>query len=117
MDVDDGAQRTLITGDQLGDGFADLGLPLWSPDSARVAFTAYSADLDAAHVFVIDADGTNLADLGAGSLIQWSPDGEWLLVDRPDEDEELSDIWIMRADGSDARSIGSYLLFIAGVAW
>jgi len=115
--VDDGAQRTLVTSDQLGDGFADFGLPFWSPDSGRIAFTAYSADLDTPHVFVIDVDGTNLADLGAGSLLQWSPDGEWLLVDRPDEDEELSDIWIMRADGSDARSIGSYLLFIAGVAW
>lgn len=115
--VDDGAQRTLVTSDQLGDGFADLGLPFWSPDSGRIAFTASSADLDTPHVFVIDVDGTNLADLGAGSLLQWSPDGEWLLVDRPDEDEELSDIWIMRADGSDARSIGQFLLFIAGVAW
>ena len=95
-----------------------LGPPVWSRDSTRIAFTAFSAIGDPVRVFVVDADGTNLVDLGEGSLIQWSPDGEWLLVSRPADDEGFIDLWIMRADGSDARSLGTFLgSFLAPAAW
>ena len=65
---------------------------------------------------MIDADGTNLVDLGDGSPIQWSPDGEWLLVEPTGSGEPFTDVWIMRADGSDARSSGPSLWFMA-LAW
>ena len=69
-------------------------------------------------VFVVDADGTNLVDLGEGSLIQWSPDGEWLLVSRSADAESFIDLWIVRADGSDARPLGAFLgSFTTPAAW
>ena len=107
-----GDERVIVTSGQLGDGFTELGLPLWSRDSARIAFAAVDANGDASHVFVIDADGTNLVDLDDGSPIQWSPDGEWLLVERPSDG-----LWIMRADGSDARSLRTFHSWCRAAAW
>ena len=119
VDVDDGGQRVLATSEQLGAGFGEIGLPRWSRDGGRIAFDAYSANLDAPHTFVVDADGTNLVDLGEGRPIQWSPDGEWLLISRSaDEGSFGVDLWIMRADGSDARSLGTFLdSFMVAAAW
>ena len=79
--AESGTSRVLVSSDQLGEGLTEIGLPLWSRDGTRIAFTAFIANADAPHAFVVDADGTNLVDLGDGSLIQWSPDGEWLLVE------------------------------------
>jgi Tol biopolymer transport system component len=107
-----GNERVIVTSSQLGGGFTELGLPLWSRDGARIAFAAVDANGDASHVFVIDADATNLVDLGDGSPIQWSPDGEWLLVERPSDG-----LWIMRADGSDARSLGAFHSWWRAAAW
>ena len=101
-------QRVVLSSEQLGEGLVG-GVPVWSRDSARIAFTASSPIGDPLRVFVIDADGTNLVDLGEGSPMQWSPDGEWLLVSRPAGEEGFIDVWIMRADGSDARSLGTFL--------
>ena len=115
--AEDGTSRVLVTDEQLGEGLTEIGLPLWSRDGGRIAFDAVNANGDASHIFVVDADGTNLVDLGAGSLSQWSPDGEWLLVSRPAA-RRRPELWIMRADGSDARSLGSFLQsFFAGAAW
>jgi WD40 repeat protein len=114
VDPDGGTQRVLVTNAQLGESFPDVGLPMWSRDSGRIAFSAFSA-IDAEsqpHVFVIEADGSNLADLGEGDLIQWSPDGEWLLFDGPS-----GELWIMRADGSDARSLGTFHHWQNAAAW
>ncbi len=114
----EGTPRVLVSSDQLGAG-SSIGLPLWSGDGGRIAFSTFSAtgdDLEP-HVFVIDADGTDLIELGAGDLIQWSPDGEWLLVDRPAAVDGFSEVWIMRADGSDARPLGTFLRWIHGAAW
>ena len=115
----DGTQRELVTGGELGGGFVEIGLHEWSRDGEHIAFSALSTNLDAAHAFVIDADGTNLVDLGEGSPIQWSPDGEWLLVERAAEEatEYASDLWIMRADGSDARLIGTFHSWFRAAAW
>lgn len=119
--VGDGTARALVSGEQVGGRFAGFGLPKWNRDGGRIAFSAFSGDVSSAHVFVVDADGTNLADLGQGNLIQWSPDGEWLLVERPSDVESLSEVWIVRADGSDARSLGTFLTLTsaatAGAAW
>ena len=105
--AEDGADRVLVTSEQLGDDWAEIGLPRWSDDAGRIAFDVLSANLETSHVFVVDADGTNLVDIGEGSLVDWSPDGEWLLVTRPTDEEGFIDLWIMRADGSDARSLGN----------
>ena len=116
--AENGSSRVLVTSDQLGEGLTEIGLPLWSRDGGRIAFDAVNANGDEPHIFVVDADGTNLVDLGAGSLSQWSPDGEWILVSRSAGEEASPELWIMRPDGSDARSLGSFLQsFFAGAAW
>jgi Tol biopolymer transport system component len=117
VDAESGTQRVALSSEQLGDGLG-VGVPVWSRDSTRIAFTAFSPIGDPLRVFVVDADGTNLVDLGDGSVLQWSPDGEWLLVSRPADVESSIDLWIMRADGSDARSLGTFLgSFTAPAGW
>lgn len=116
IDAETGSQRVAVTNEQLGDDL-HVGTPLWSRDSTRVAFTAYSAIGDPLRVFVVDADGTNVVDLGQGTLIQWSPDGDWLLVSRQ-AGESFIDLRIVRPDGSDARSLGTFLSsFTTPAAW
>jgi hypothetical protein len=118
--AEDGTERVLVRNDQLDAGFADLGLPVWSRDGGRIAFSTFvgTEAEPQQHVFVVDVDGTNLVDLGDGSPLQWSPDGEWLLIIQPSALEEHIDLWIMRADGSDARSLGSFLgSFVAPAGW
>ena len=69
-----------------------------SPDGSRVAFEAYGGGL-----YVMDADGGNLVDLGAGSRPSWSPDGRWVAVMVTADDGHAftaSDLVAVRADGS-----------------
>lgn len=115
VDAESGAERVVVSDAQLAEGVG-VGPPAWSGDSTRIAFTAYSAAGDPLRVFVVDADGTNLVDLGAGSLLHWSPDAEWLLVSRPADVDSFIDLSIMRADGSDARSLGTFLGSLAAPA-
>jgi Tol biopolymer transport system component len=54
----------------------------WSPDGSRIAFEAASNNFF--HVFVVNADGTGLANLTEGvfeaaSAARWHPDGSRLL--------------------------------------
>ncbi len=117
VDALSGSQRVLISDGQLGQA-VEVGVPLWSGDGARVAFTAFPEVGDPPTVFVVDADGTNLVDLGEGSVIQWSPDGDWLLVSRPSGDDSFIDLWITRADGNDARYLGTFLgSLVTPAAW
>jgi Tol biopolymer transport system component len=107
VDAESGIERAIISNDELGTDI-HVGGPVWSRDSTRIAFTTSSAVGDPLNIFVVDADGSNLVDLGAGGMVQWSPDGEWLLVSRH-AGESLIELWIMRADGTDARSLGTFL--------
>lgn len=69
-----------------------------SPDGSRVAFEAYGGGL-----YVMDADGGNLIDLGAGSRPTWSPDGQWVAAMVTEDDGHAftaADLVAIRADGS-----------------
>jgi TolB protein len=97
----DGEVTYQITSDARDSG------PVWSPDGSRVAFTRRQHD----HweVYVVDADGRNLARLtktpahadgqpANSAAPAWSPDGKYLafLTDRSGRWE----IWVMAAGGS-----------------
>ncbi len=69
-----------------------------SPDHARVAFEVMGDNL-----FVMNADGSGLVDLGPGHRPTWSPDGRWIAFMRTEDDGEqftASDLVAVRADGS-----------------
>ena len=87
------AVRTLAP---LGD--AELLNVTPSPDGSRVAFEAYGGGL-----YVMDADGSDVVALGAGSRPSWSPDGAWVVVMVSEDDGHdytASDLVAVRADGS-----------------
>lgn len=81
--------------------FTRLGSPDWSRDGKKIAFDgwqeAYGANLDEAHVFVVNADGGGLKDLGPGCMPSWSPDDKQLTYGQY---KEGYGVWIMNADGS-----------------
>jgi Tol biopolymer transport system component len=69
-----------------------------SPDGAKVAFERMGGDL-----YVMDADGTDLVDLGPGHRPAWSPDGEWVVYMITQDDGErftASDLYAVRADAT-----------------
>jgi DNA-binding SARP family transcriptional activator len=84
---------------------ADRPTAAWSPDGARIAFTA---DVRGApDVFVVDFDGGNLRDLTRHPAWDgqpaWSPDGEQLaFVSRRGD---RTDLYAMRPDGGDLRRL------------
>lgn len=65
-------------------------VPVWSPDGARIAFSGTKRDLTSSettmedtHVWVMNADGSNRVEIGAGidnrqGVPQWSPDGRFV---------------------------------------
>ncbi|MEO8678564.1 MAG: S9 family peptidase [Vicinamibacterales bacterium] len=65
-------------------------VPVWSPDGTRLAFSATKRDLTSSettmedtHVWVMNADGSNRVEIGAGidnrqGVPQWSPDGKYV---------------------------------------
>jgi dipeptidyl aminopeptidase/acylaminoacyl peptidase len=64
--------------------------PLWSPDGKTIAYlgtkrglTDLETTMEDTHVWLIDADGRNRRELGAGMdnrqlEARWSPDGKWV---------------------------------------
>ncbi len=103
--------------------------PTWSPDMARVLFTAIvtpTGDTDRA-IFTMNADGSGLVKLfdvtGAyDSAPAWSPDGRTIAFEsdsdaggaNPERDME---VWTMGADGSDPVQLTRNALHDEGPAW
>lgn len=62
-------------------GFAGQGSPSWSHDGKKIAFDAWKpADDEAAHAYVVNANGSGLRDLGPGAMPCWSPVSDKLLL-------------------------------------
>ena len=82
-----------------------FGMPVWSPDSRRIAVT-YSDGL-----WVVDRDGGGLVQLAAAgpAYPSWSPDGEWIVFrSRP---AQTADLLIVSSSGGVPR----HLVDAAGV--
>jgi TolB protein len=85
--------------------------PVWSPDSAFIAFAAYSAEGNN-DVYIMRADGTDVRPLtnspGYDDHPHWSADGERIIFnsdrDTPDPaapwEKRWHDIWSIRPDGT-----------------
>lgn len=93
----DGANQTRLL-PALGDG-VDYSLPAWSPDGARIAYTAWTNKGDVkqnlrnedqtAAIWTMAADGSDrrllvdgAADDAQDWIAAWSPDGRWIAYSR-----------------------------------
>jgi Tol biopolymer transport system component len=78
------------------------GAPSWSPDGKAVLFHAYPKEAAAdSHVFRVNADGTDLKNLGLGAYPAWSADGKQIVFSVEPQNPENAQVglWIMNADG------------------
>jgi Tol biopolymer transport system component len=79
--------------------------PTWSPDGKRIAFTrAFNRDGDS-HVFVVNADGSGLRQVGAVVVVfdglSWSPDGTQIAF------ADQKGIAVVKTDGSGVKHVVS----------
>ena len=94
MDADGGRQTRLL---EAVEG-ADLGAPVWSPDSQRIAYTRTESPGDLStgdvDIWVANVDGTGARPFATGPTWQWfprwSPDGAWLAY----TDEAVGGPWL-----------------------
>ncbi len=77
--------------------------PSWSSDGKQVVFHAFPKDAETpdSHLFLVQDDGSNLQDLGAGCFASWSPDNKQILFSMADNNTEKANagVWVMNADG------------------
>lgn len=72
--------------------------PTWSPDGRRLAF-GYD------HLYVVNADGSGLRDIGAGCCVAWGPGGRKIAFSSSPETQ--SEIYVMRPDGSNREIVAT----------
>ncbi|MEX0678199.1 MAG: hypothetical protein WD063_14040 [Pirellulales bacterium] len=77
------------------EAFPGLAAPRWSHDGRRLVFEARGTQPGRA--LVIDADGRNLLDLGAGAVPDWSPDDKQVIFEVPTAGRTT--VWVQNADG------------------
>jgi Tol biopolymer transport system component len=74
-----------------------------SPDRSRIAFEVMGGNM-----YVMNADGTGLINVGNGHRPQWSPDGEYLvyMITKDDGHQILAaDLYAIRADGQEKTQL------------
>ena len=88
-DADGTNSRAIIDPDHSKVAYSDLDVPQWSPDGSRIALAlATPDDPNLWHIYVADADGTNLRILSretrprSESHPSWSPDGAHVALQR-----------------------------------
>ena len=111
----DGSDQTPVPFDpatEVTGGFA--GLPAWSPDGNRIAFTirrvkANGWEIGDSHIYVMDADGANVQLLTEGEGYYgnpaWSPDGSRIAFDAIYTLGVSTPIRVINADGTNERPV------------
>jgi Tol biopolymer transport system component len=83
--------------------------PAWSPDGKRIAYGVVRPpdeknDSRKAQIFVMDADGENVKELGEGAFPTWSPDGKQIAYSLLNK--KGGALRIRPADGGEAKKLG-----------
>ena len=77
------------------DGLSQVGSPEWSSDEKRITFDASKGSVRTSRICVINADGSNLNNLGEGCMPSFSPDGKRIVFT-----SSAQGILMMNDDGS-----------------
>ncbi|MBC8166226.1 MAG: DUF1583 domain-containing protein, partial [Bryobacteraceae bacterium] len=80
-------------------GFASVRSPEWSPDHRQILMEMSNGTQSTPHVFVVNANGANLKDLGEGCMPSFSGDGTRIVCSVPGKG-----IVTMQSDGT-AREV------------
>ena len=109
----DGSSPTQLTNNE---GIGD-GIPSFSPDGTRIAFESYAnGNWD---VWVMNADGTGAAAVGATAAAEgaprWSPDGTRIAFGN--DASGNWDIWVMNADGSGQVNVTNNPVYDGWARW
>ena len=110
VDLDGTHERQVSPAGSVVDNRADGGLTAtWSPDGRRVGFVATLPHGYLPKVYVVDADGGNLAELfHSGGPIwgaHWSPDGRWIAFESPIDETAFPQVVLIHPDGTGLRTI------------
>ena len=82
------------------------GDPAWSPNGQRIAFSSNRESVLGSEVYVMNADGTNVARLAPDyvshwdSSPTWSPDGQRIAFSSYSGDDGQEDIYVVNSGGS-----------------
>ncbi len=94
----DGTDLQIVT--TVPDGYIQFGSPEWSADGKQITFDASNGGTPTSHVMVINADGTNLRDLGMGCMPSFSGDGKRMVFSQPGKG-----VVMMNSDGTQRETI------------
>jgi TolB protein len=104
----DGTELTRLTEDPTRDYD-----PKWSPDGEKIVFDSDREKEEGGlgHLYVMNADGSDVQQLVPGYSGAWSPDGSQIAYvgDCDTRDIRLGTVCIMNADGSDPHYVPSSL--------
>jgi WD40 repeat protein len=81
------------------EGYATLGSPRWSHDGKRVVFDGRKTGSAQGQLFDVAADGTDLREIGPGTLPDWSPDDKQYAFTATGSDSTKLGIYVQNVDG------------------